>query len=243
MNKGSRDPDDPWDWMIAEDTARFGEIIFDREEQKRWSCAVFLGGLPYMWRKATVCRDMIYEKLELAPGDRVLIIGEALDACGFSDDVRERIGPDGELVTVEIMDEARDAYMSGVRGRGGQLATWRFDYTRDYANEHFDCAAVIQGVQHTDDWRETAAELVRITKPGRRIVLAEIAFGPPFLMKAGQDIHLEYLITKLFKRIGWHPEDFPYYSPAQLTEAFSGLVQDPETFTWKGIEMFWGRKP
>lgn len=243
MTEKTKDPDDPWDWLMPEDAARFGEVILDREEQERWSCAVFLGGLAYMWRKATVCRDLIFEKLELAPGDRVLLIGEALEACGFCDEVRAQIGDGGELVTVEIMDEARDAYMAGVRGRGGQLATWRFEYTRDYANEHFDCTAVIQAVQHADDWRETAAELARITRPGRRIVLAEIAFGPPFLMKAGLDIHLEYLITKLFKRIGWHPEDFPYYSPRELCEAFAGLVDQPETFVWKGIEMFWGRKP
>lgn len=243
MASRDKDPDDPWDWLMAEDVDRFGEVILDEGEQKRWSCAVFLGGLSYMWRKATVCRDLIFDKLELVPGDRVLLIGEALEGCGFSDDVRARIGADGELTAFDIMDQARDAYMSGVRGRGGQLATWRFDYTRSVANEHFDCAAVIQAVQHTDDWRETAAELVRVTRPGRRIVLAEIAFGPPFLLKAGLDIHLEYLVTKLFKRIGWHPEDFPYYSPAELTDAFAGLVEDPETFVWKGIEMFWGRKP
>lgn len=241
VKDAEKDPDDPWDWMLPEDGARFGDVIFDREEQKRWSCAVFLGGLGYMWRKAAVCRELIYEKLEIGPGDKVLLIGEALEGCGFSDDVRARIGDGGELKAVEIMDQARDAYMAGVRGRGGQLATWRFDYTGDIEDGYFDCAAVIQAVQHADDWRETATELARITKSGRRIVLAEIAFGPPFLVKLEQDIHLEYLIAKLFKRIGWRAEDFPYYSPAQLTEAFAGLVDEPETFVWKGIEMFWGR--
>jgi len=237
-----KNPDDPWDWFLPADIERFGEAILDREQQELWSRAVFLGGLGYMWRKATVCRDLIYRKLELAPGDRVLLMGEAIEGCGFADDVRALVGEAGEVRIVEIMDEARDVYLAGSRGRGGQLATWQFDYTGDVADGYFDCVAVIQGVQHADDWDEAGSEFLRVMKPGRRIVLAEIAFGPPFLTKVSQDIHLEYLITKLFTRIGWRAEDFPYYSPADLAAAFAGKVSEPDTFTWKGIEMFWGRK-
>lgn len=49
---------------------------------------------------------------------------------------------------------------------------------------------------------------VRVMKPGRGIVLAEIA-----------------------------------YSPGDLTRAFSGLVANPGSFVWKGVEIFWGTKP
>lgn len=238
-----KDSDDPWDWLQPEDVRRFGEVILDRDEQKRWSQAVFLGGLAYMWRHAPVPRGLIFEKLELAPGDRVLVLGEAVEGCGFGADMRARVGAGGEVRVIDIVDEARDAYLAGARGRGGRLATWRFDYTGDVGDGRYDCVAVIQAVQHADDWREAGAELLRVMKPGRRIVLAEIAFGPPFLMKAGLDMHLEYLVTKLFRRIGWRAEDFPYYGPDALCEAFAGLVDDPETFAWKGIEMFWGRKP
>ena len=35
------------------------------------------------------------------------------------------------------------------------------------------------------------------------------------------------------------------YGPAgqQILDAFTGRVEDPQLFEWKGIEMFWGRKP
>jgi hypothetical protein len=55
-------------------------------------------------------------------------------------------------------------------------------------------------------------------------------------------MHIEYVFDKLLSRVGWRLEDFPYYSPQDLARAFSGLVADPGSFVWKGIEVFWGRK-
>ena len=103
---------DPWDWMQPYDVRRFGEVILDRVEQERWCRAVLVGWLPYMWRKAAVAKQLIYDRLGLRAGDKVLVIGE-----------------------------------------------------------------------------------------------------------------------------------FPYFSPGDLTQAFSGLVANPGTFVWKGVEIFWGAKP
>ena len=62
------DEEDPWKWMQPYDVCRFGEVILDRKEQERWCRAVLLGGLPFMWRKAEVARNLIYDKLELREG-------------------------------------------------------------------------------------------------------------------------------------------------------------------------------
>jgi len=203
---------------------------------------VLLGGLPFMWRKAEVARNLIYDRLELRAGDKVLIIGECIESCGFIDDMRARIGPSGEIKVFDITDEARDNYIAKRKGRGGQLATWQWTYTRDIPDGYFDCATCLQGVQHTDDWRETGAEMLRTMKRGRNIVLAEIAYSPETRMKIELDMHIAYVFDKLLARVGWRLEDFPYYSPQDLEHAFSGLVTDPGSFVWKGIEVFWGRK-
>lgn len=237
------DPGSPWAWFQPWDLQAFGEVIRDEAEQRRWSQAVFLGGLPWMWRKARVMRELIYDRLELRPGDRVLLLGEAIEASGFADDVRDRVGPEGDVRVVEIIEEARAHYRAGDRGRGGQLATWRYDYVADVADATFDCIAVLQGVQHADDWREAGAELLRTMRPGRRIVLAEIAFGPRFAERVRADVHIEYVFQKLFERVGWHYRDFPYHGCERLLDAFAGLVDEPEAFDWRGIELFWGRKP
>jgi hypothetical protein len=174
-------------------------------------------------------------------GDKVLIIGEVVEGCGFPDDIRSRIGPQGEIEVFDITDEARDAYFNNRRGSGGQLATWRYDYTRGFADEYFDCVAVLQAVQHTDDWRQTGKELLRVVKRGRNILLAEITFKN-INEYAALDLHLEYWLEKMFSRVGIPRDEIPYYSPEDLMQAFSGLVVEPKIFTWKGLEMCWGTK-
>jgi hypothetical protein len=139
--------DDPWSWMQPYDVRRFGEVIRDKAEQERWCRAVLLGGLPFMWRKAEIARNLIHDRLELDTGDKVLLVGECIEPCGFVDDIKARVGSRGEIKVIDITDEARDNYIAKKRGRGGQLATWQWTYTRDIADCTFDCAACLQGVQ------------------------------------------------------------------------------------------------
>lgn len=235
--------DNPWDWLQPHDAQRLGEVIFDPAEQKRWCRAVMLGGLPYMWRRtAATMRELAYEKLALKTGDKVFLIGESVDSCGFIDDIRARISSDGKITVVDITEDARDRAASGERGKYGQLATWRWNYTRDVPDEDYDCVAVLQSVQHAEDWRETGAELLRIMKKGRNIVLAEITFSPRMVPLAQLDIHLEYWLKKIFAGMGRNPADFSYYSPQDLHNAFEGLVENANDFNWKGVELFWGTK-
>jgi hypothetical protein len=80
-------------------------------------------------------------------------------------------------------------------------------------------------------------------KSGRNLVLAEIAYSPETRMKIELDMHIEYVFDKLLSRVGWKLEEFPYYSPKDLEAAFAGLLDETDSFVWKGIEIFWGRKP
>ncbi len=233
----------PWDAIQDYDVRRFGPEVLDRHEQERWSRAVFLaGGLPFMWRESTVMRELIYEKLELSAGSNVLVIGEAVSACGFDGDLRARVG-EGAVEVVDIIDDARDRYLAGARGAHGQLATWRYPYADGFPDEHFDAIAVLQGVQHAEDWTSTGRDLARVLKADHPIVLAEIAFGPRFALRAEADLHLSYLVRKLFDRMGWALQDFPYHGLEDLERAFAGTLVQIGTLEWRGLEVFWGRKP
>ncbi len=232
----------PWDWMGEEELRLLGDVVGRPEEQARWCKAIVFGTLPYMWHeKASVVRQLAYDKLELGAGHRVLLIGECLRACGFVDDIGARIGAAGEIHEIDITSEARSAYLAGRRGRGGQLATWHWQYTQNLPARHFDSGAVMQATQHADDWRDTGRELLRLLKPGRPIVLAEITLGAHIMAKAQADVHIEAWIEKIFSRIGWPLDQTPYYSPDELKRAFDGLLDAPETFSWRGVELFWGR--
>ncbi len=235
---------DPWDWMQPHDNAFMGDVISDRAEQVRWSRAIMLGGLPYMWRvTAAELRTMMYDRMDLRSGDKVLIVGESLESCGFIDDIAKRVGSSGSVDSIDITGEARAAYVSGARGRHGQLATWKFDYTSGIADGHYDCVAVLQAVQHADDWHDVGTELLRVMKSGRTLMLGEITFSPRLTTLADLDVHLDYWVKKMFARVGWTPQEFPYYSGADLTAAFAGLLRDQHTYEWRGIELFWGTKP
>jgi methyltransferase family protein len=233
----------PWDFIGEEEKRLLGEVIASREEQTRWCKAMVFGTLPYMWReKAAVVRDLAYSKLSLFPGARVLLLGECLRICGFVDDIRERIGPSGHIHEIDITNEARSAYLNGKKGRGGQLATWQWQYTDELGDQSFDSVAIMQATQHTDDWKETGRELLRILKPDRPILVAEITLSPRMRMTAELDLHLEAWLEKIFSRIGWPLEQTPYYSLDHLQDAFAGMVNTPECLNWRGLEMFWARK-
>jgi hypothetical protein len=99
----------------------------------------------------------------------------------------------------------------------------------------------MQATQHTDDWRETGTDLLRVLKPGRPIVITEITLSPNLKMKAQLDVHIEAWIDKIFSRIGWDFDQTPYHSLADLRRAFDGLADAPGSFDWRGIELFWAR--
>jgi hypothetical protein len=127
----ARRPKTAWDYVQPRDVARFGSEILDPRLQVQWGRAMFLAGtLPYLWReKVPQIRRAIFDALELRPGDRVFVLGEAIEACGFLDDLRARIGAEGQIHVVEIIDEARDAYFNNVRGPSGATTTRRSSAT------------------------------------------------------------------------------------------------------------------
>jgi len=235
----------PWGYTQPRDLDTLGPAIEDPREQARWARLIMLGGLPYIWRElASPLLTIVYSLLEIRRGDRVLIVGESIDPCGWADDIRALVGVSGEVRAVDVIDRARQSTIDLVKGRNGRVATWQWDYTRDVADGTFDAVVVLQAVQHTDDWRETATELLRVMKPGRRIVLAEAAlFGAPFWSRVDADVHLQYWVDKLAFHRTLDPKETSYYSPEELHRAFEGLVDGPENLEWKGIELFWGRKP
>jgi SAM-dependent methyltransferase len=115
------------------------------------------------------------------------------------------------------------------RGVGGMIGTFSYDaYTRDTPDSAYDVVINLQGIQHTEDWTAAGKEFLRIMKPGRRLVMAEIVLGSPEqVWKISSDLHIQHLFDKIFSRRGVAFSDLPYYSPQALRTAFDGLVNDP----------------
>ena len=177
------------------------------------------------------------------PSERTyLIIGEGIAPARWDADLQALVGPEGEVRCVEIILEGRRRTMEKQRGRKGVAGTWQWAYTFDEPAASYDAVAVLQSTQHCDDWDETSAELVRVLKPGRRIVLAEaVLVGATMRHRIDSDVHLRQWYEKVLGFLGVN--DIPYTSGEELRQAFDGKVESPQVMEWHGIEMFWGRKP
>lgn len=227
-----------WDQMVAEDADRFGQEILDPDARKRWCQAILFGGLPHLWcHVARVPRAAAIEKLELVPGDRVLIIGEAISDIGFDAEVAEIVGDEGEVATVDIRSRVyAEAY-------AGREPKWEWDFIHDYADEHFDCIFVAQGMAHAGDWAREGRELLRVMRPRRRMVVAEISFSRNFYGRVRTDVHLEYWVSKLLEGIGEVVDELPYWELSSVADSLNGQLEAIEMFEWRGVELLWGRKP
>jgi hypothetical protein len=235
----------PFDFVQPWDVDMFGADITDYDVRKRWQLAfAFAGGLPYIWNVvARPLTDMLYGLLELKPGDRVLIVGEATEVNGWGDGLRKLVGPTGSVEIVEIIREGREAVLAGKRGRNGRTGCWQWNYTKDKPDEHYDVVAIFQSTQHCDDWRETCPEMLRVMKSGRRIVMAEATLGGDrFMHRINADVHVAQWFAKLFPpQMGY--KDASQYSGEELFEMCSPFTTEAQFMEWHGIEMFWGRKP
>lgn len=227
-----------WDRMVSEDAERWGSDILEPGARKRWCQAVLFGGLPHLWRNvAHVPRATAIEKLELQPGDRVLIVGEAVSDIGFDAEIADIVGPDGEVVVVDMRSRVFAEF------EAGHVPQWEWEYVRHYPDGYFDTIFVGQGVAHAGDWTREGRELLRVMRPGRRIVLAEISFGETFQARVQTDVHVEYWVTKLLEGIGDALDELPYWNLDDVATAVEELVEELETFEWRGVDLLWGRKP
>jgi SAM-dependent methyltransferase len=236
-------PSDPWSYVQPWDLEAFGPDLLDEEQRRRWARAVFLaGGLPYMWQTlARPIRDIIYGLLELRAGDRVFIVGEGNKPCGWSDDMRNIVGTEGAVDDIEIIRDGRAAVMQGRVGRNGKIGCWKWTYSENIPDESYDCVAIMQSTQHCDKWEETGPELLRIMKPGRRIVFAEMVLGGPrFMDRIHGDVHINQWYDKMFPK---GRETISNYTGEEINAAFGHHLAGPQAMEWHGIEMFWGRKP
>ncbi len=227
----------PWAAMTAGDVERFGRDILDLAERKRWCSAILLGGLPYMWKNAAApVRAKAMDKLNLLPGHRVLLLGEEVDGIGFDRDIRDRIGPSGELVIVDM----RESVLAMVFA--GKVPQWRYAFTTDFEDGCFDSIFVGQGVAHAEDWRREGGELIRTLRPGGSLVMAEISFGNTFLQRMNADMHLTYWVSKIMEGMQLNLSHFASHNIADVEHALYGLLDDLHAEEWRGCELLWGRK-
>ncbi|HEV8718134.1 MAG TPA: methyltransferase domain-containing protein [Candidatus Binatia bacterium] len=161
-----------------------------------------------------------FELLEVKPGAQLLDIG-----CGTGDDGRtlaQMVGSTGRVVGVDhsetMIAEARK------RAEGSNLPV---EYQvgeaqhMDFANDTFDGCRAERVFMHVENPRQTLAEMIRITRPGGRIVVLDPDFETLIIDAANRSLTRKILnfCCDRIVRNGWIGRQRPrLFREAQLTD-------------------------
>jgi demethylmenaquinone methyltransferase/2-methoxy-6-polyprenyl-1,4-benzoquinol methylase len=127
-------------------------------------------GLHHRWRARAA--DLAH----VGPGGRVLDV-----ATGTGDlaiELARRVSPGGEVVGSDFAEGMLDRARRKAAAAGGADVRPRFEWADamelPYAEDSFDAATVGFGARNFDDLGRGLAEMVRVVRPGGRVVVLEI---------------------------------------------------------------------
>jgi ubiquinone/menaquinone biosynthesis C-methylase UbiE len=140
--------------------------------------AAYVGYLDAVHSQDTVraYKEQTYELLDLHPGDRVIDVG-----CGAGDDVLAMgriVGPSGRVVGMDASETMIEESQRRSSGLGLPVEfVAGYAHNLDFAEGSFDAARADRVFQHLEDPKEALAELIRVTRPGGRIVVTDPDWG------------------------------------------------------------------
>lgn len=137
-------------------------------------------------------KEVILDLLGLKPGAHVLDVG-----CGTGDDAREiagRVGPTGRVVGIDLSEFLVNESKRRADGLGLPVEFRRGDARRlDFPDASFDCIRNDRVLMFVPEVETAISELVRVVRPGGRVVSSELDFEMQYL-----DGHFPDVTRKVF---------------------------------------------
>jgi demethylmenaquinone methyltransferase/2-methoxy-6-polyprenyl-1,4-benzoquinol methylase len=131
-------------------------------------------GLHHRWRERAA------DLARVRPGDHVLDVATGTGDLAFA--LAARVAPGGEVVGSDFAEgmlaRARAKAQSRAHHANNPAVRPHFEWgdalALDYADDEFDAATVGFGARNFDDLARGIAEMVRVVRPGGRVVVLEI---------------------------------------------------------------------
>jgi ubiquinone/menaquinone biosynthesis C-methylase UbiE len=167
----------------------------------------------YLDRVAAAARAYkrtILEMIDPRPGEKLLDVG-----CGTGDDARqlaELVGPEGHVFGVDQSRTMVDEAKKRCQGANLPLEYRIGDIMRlDFPDASFEGTRAERILQHLRDPTGAVRELVRVTRPGGRVVISEPDWGGVIVNAADRKLTrtlLEYRCDRM-TRSGWIGRQLP----------------------------------
>jgi demethylmenaquinone methyltransferase/2-methoxy-6-polyprenyl-1,4-benzoquinol methylase len=120
-------------------------------------------GLHHRWRERAV------ELAAVGPGSRVIDVATGTGDLAIA--LARAVAPDGEVLACDFSEQM----LARARAKAPELRfEWADALALPYANDQFDAATVGFGARNFSDLRRGIEEMVRVVRPGGRVVILEI---------------------------------------------------------------------
>jgi demethylmenaquinone methyltransferase/2-methoxy-6-polyprenyl-1,4-benzoquinol methylase len=128
--------------------------------------SVMTVGLHHRWRARAA------DLAALAPGARALDV-----ACGTGDlalELSRRVGPGGEVVACDFSEQMLELARAKAADQPTVRVEWANALELPYRDDEFAAATVGFGVRNFSDLERGLSELVRVVRPGGKVVILEM---------------------------------------------------------------------
>jgi demethylmenaquinone methyltransferase/2-methoxy-6-polyprenyl-1,4-benzoquinol methylase len=190
-----------------------------------------LNGIMSLGRHKT-WRNLAVHMSELVP--RGIALDVATGTGDFALELLRAVGEDGRVVGIDFCEPMLTLAARKLSGRPGMNLVAANAEHLPFGPDTFDCVTIGFGLRNVASVQATIAEMVRVTKPGRRVISLEILGPQSRTLTPLWRIYFHWLVPWLAQALGAKREPYDYlpdsvkkfYSREELTEIFknNGLV-------------------
>ena len=209
------------------------------------------GGTDYYWRWRAV--------RAVPPGE-----GPVLDVCTGTGDLaiaywkkaRGRVKVVGSDFTHSMLERARAKFHNAGETGSAPLMFVEADTQKlPFADDEFEIVSVAFGLRNVTDTEQGLAEMVRVLKPGGRVLVLEFSMPRNRVIGGLYRWYFKNILPRIGQLLARNRQSAYNYLPQSVSEfphgqALADLMQAAglEHITWKPLTfgiatLYWGRKP